>query len=232
MKSNIKLTFAPLLLLCCFLTACANQQSAQPVITNMENNTEQTTPVAPTPPADSLEVATLGGGCFWCLEAVYQSLEGVVKVESGYSGGNVKNPSYKEVCTGRTGHAEVVQVTFNPAVITYQDIIDIFWHIHDPTTLNRQGNDVGTQYRSAVFYHNAAQQAIAQQSKDEAQISGTWLSPIVTEIVPFTVFYKAEDYHQNYFNDNPNQPYCVYVVNPKVQKFRKQYKDRLKEEAK
>ncbi|OWY21577.1 peptide-methionine (S)-S-oxide reductase [Sphingobacteriales bacterium UPWRP_1] len=232
MKINIKFTFAPQLLLCCFLTACANQHSAQPAITNMENNTEQTTPVAPNPTVDSLEIATLGGGCFWCLEAVYQSLEGVVKVESGYSGGGVKNPSYKEVCTGRTGHAEVVQVTFNPAAITYRDILDIFWHIHDPTTLNRQGNDVGTQYRSAIFYHNATQQAIAQQSKDEAQISGTWINPIVTEIVPFSVFYKAEDYHQNYFNDNPNQPYCVYVVSPKVQKFRKQYQERLKEEVK
>lgn len=229
MKSKFKFTIAPFLLICCFLTACANQHSAQPVITNMENNTKQTTPVAPNPPTDSLEVATLGGGCFWCLEAVYQSLEGVVKVESGYTGGSVKNPSYKEVCTGRTGHAEVVQVTFNPAAITYQDIIDIFWHIHDPTTLNRQGNDVGTQYRSAVFYHSAAQQAIAQQSKDEAQIKGTWLSPIVTEIVPFTVFYKAEDYHQNYYKDNPNQPYCSIVIAPKVKKFRQQYQEKLKQ---
>lgn len=230
MKNKIKLTTTFSLLLCCFLTACAGQQSVQPNL-SMDINTETKEPVTPQP-TDSLEIATLGGGCFWCLEAVYQSLDGVVKVESGYSGGNVKNPSYKEVCTGRTGHAEVIQVTFNPSLITYKDVIDIFWHIHDPTTLNRQGNDVGTQYRSVIFYHTEAQKAIAQQSKDEAQISGTWLSPIITEIVPFTVFYKAEDYHQNYFNDNPNQPYCVYVVSPKVEKFRKQYKDRLKEGTK
>lgn len=216
-----------------FFTACANRQGAQPLPKNnltssetvMENNEPVTTP-------DTLEIATLGGGCFWCLEAVYQSLDGVEKVVSGYAGGNIKNPSYKEVCTGKTGHAEVVQVTFNPVIISYADILEVFWHIHDPTTLNRQGNDVGTQYRSAIFYHSPEQKAIAEQSKSNAQVSGLWLNPIVTQIEPLTNFYPAEDYHQNYFNDNPNQPYCVYVVSPKVEKFKKQYKERLKEGVK
>jgi peptide-methionine (S)-S-oxide reductase len=175
-----------------------------------------------------LDTATFGGGCFWCMEAVYQDLRGVEKVESGFSGGHVKNPAYKEVCNGTTGHAEVTQIIFDPSIITYKDLVDILWHVHNPTTLNQQGNDVGTQYRSAIFYHNEEQKKIAEASKAEAEQTKVWPDPIVTEISPFSVFYKAEDYHQNYFKNNPNQPYCVYVVNPKVQKFKKQYHDKLK----
>ena len=216
-----------------FIAACTNRQTT-PIT---KNTTYQTTTTMETPDSNltpipnSLETATLGGGCFWCLEAVYQSLEGVLKVESGYMGGTIKNPSYKEVCTGRTGHAEVVRVTFDPNLIGYKDILEVFWHIHDPTTLNRQGNDVGSQYRSAIFYNNPEQKAIAEQSKSEAALTGLWLNPIVTEITEVSAFYKAEDYHQNYFNDNPNQPYCVYVVNPKLEKFKKQFKTRLKDDA-
>ncbi len=217
-----------------FIAACANRQTT-PIT---KNTTYQTTTTAMetsdsklTPIPDSLETATLGGGCFWCLEAVYQSLEGVLKVESGYMGGTIKNPSYKEVCTGRTGHAEVVRVTFDPNIIGYKDILEVFWHIHDPTTLNKQGNDVGSQYRSAIFYNNPEQKAIAEQSKSQVVLTGFWLNPIVTEITEVSAFYKAEDYHQNYFNDNPNQPYCVYVVNPKLEKFKKQFKSRLKDDA-
>ncbi len=174
-----------------------------------------------------LEVATLGGGCFWCLEAVYQRTQGVHQVVSGYTGGQVKNPTYREICTGQTGHAEVIQVHFDPKEISYGDILYIFWRIHDPTTLNRQGNDVGTQYRSAIFYHDDTQKAIAEQSKQETEASDLWSDAIVTEISPLTEFYVAEDYHQNYYNDNPNQPYCVYVVDPKVKKFEKEFKNRL-----
>jgi len=217
-----------------FIAACANRQTTpitknityQTTTTAMETSDSKLTPIP-----DSLETTTLGGGCFWCLEAVYQSLEGVLKVESGYMGGTIKNPSYKEVCTGRTGHAEVVRVTFDPNIIGYKDILDVFWHIHDPTTLNKQGNDVGSQYRSAIFYYNPEQKAIAEQSKSQVVLTGFWLNPIVTEITEVSAFYKAEDYHQNYFNDNPNQPYCVYVVNPKLEKFKKQFKSRLKDDA-
>lgn len=184
------------------------------------------------PPASSsienaqTEIATLGAGCFWCVEAIFQDLAGVSKVESGYSGGAVKNPSYREVCSGLTGHAEVIQVSFDPAVISFRDILTIFFTVHDPTTLNRQGADSGTQYRSAIFYHSPEQKAIAEEVRKEAQ--GLWDDPIVTEIAPFTTFYKAEGYHQNYYKDNPNQPYCSIVITPKVTKFRKQYAEKLK----
>lgn len=175
-----------------------------------------------------LEQATFGGGCFWCLEAVYQDLIGVEKVVSGYSAGQMKNPTYQQVCSGMTGHAEVIQVTYDPDVISYTDLVDIFWNIHDPTTLNRQGADVGTQYRSIILTHSDEQKAIAEQSKAETDASSLWSDPIVTEIEPLTIFYPAEDYHQNYFNDNPNQPYCRMVVSPKVKKFRKSYQEKLK----
>ncbi len=179
----------------------------------------------------SLEVATLGGGCFWCLEAIYQRIEGVEKVVSGYSGGHVPNPTYEQVCEGTTGHAEVVQITFDPKKISYSDILDIFWHSHDPTTLNRQGNDIGTQYRSVIFYHNDQQKDIALRSKAESEQSGLWKGKYVTEIVPFTAFYKAEDYHQNYYNRVGNRnPYCTVVISPKVQKLQKEYKHKLKKE--
>jgi peptide-methionine (S)-S-oxide reductase len=173
------------------------------------------------------EIATLGGGCFWCVEAIYQDLKGVSKVESGYSGGHIDNPTYKEVCSGLTGHAEVVQVTFDPEVISYADILRIFFTVHDPTTLNRQGNDSGTQYRSVIYYHSEEQKKTAEAIKIEAKEA--WDDPIVTEITAFDKFFKAEDYHQNYFKDNPNQGYCSFIIAPKVKKFREKFKDRLKQ---
>jgi len=182
------------------------------------------------PMSDNVEVATLGAGCFWCVEAVFQDVKGVHKVESGYTGGHVENPTYKQICTGTTGHAEVAQITFDPTVISFEDILMIFWHTHDPTTLNRQGNDAGTQYRSAIFYHNEKQKEIAEKSKAETEASDLWPNSIVTEITPLDVYYPAEDYHQNYFNNNPYQPYCMMVVNPKVQKFRKSFGEWLKKE--
>lgn len=175
----------------------------------------------------ALEIATLGGGCFWCLEAVYSELKGVLKVESGYSGGDVKNPTYDQVCSDETGHAEVVQVTYDPDVITYREILEVFFSIHDPTTPNRQGADVGTQYRSVIFYHDDNQKRVAEEVMREVEKSDIWGRPIVTQLVPFVEFFKAEEYHQNYFRNNPNQPYCQVVVAPKVAKFRKKYFDRL-----
>jgi peptide-methionine (S)-S-oxide reductase len=175
------------------------------------------------------EVATLGGGCFWCLEPVFDDLQGVENVVSGYSGGRVPNPSYREVCNGTTGHAEVVQVTFDPAVITFREILEVFFSIHDPTTLNRQGADVGTQYRSAIFYHSAEQKRIAEEVIAELDAEGSWGAPIVTEVTPFSAFYPAEDYHQEYFERNAVQPYCRVVIAPKVAKFRKQYQAKLKQ---
>lgn len=177
---------------------------------------------------DSLEVATLGGGCFWCLEAVYDELRGVVDVVSGYSGGHTPDPTYEMVCTGTTGHAEVVQITFDPAIISYREILEVFFAIHDPTTPNRQGADVGTQYRSAIFYHSEAQRAVAEQVIAEVNAAGLWPRPVVTQVVPFETFYPAEDYHQEYFARNPYQGYCQIVIAPKVAKFRKQFLDRLK----
>lgn len=174
------------------------------------------------------ETATLGGGCFWCLEAVYDQLKGVRDVVSGYSGGSVANPTYQAVCTGTTGHAEVVQIVFDPGEITYKDILDVFFTIHDPTTLNRQGADVGTQYRSVIFTHSPEQQAVAEQTIRELEEANVWDAPIVTQVVPFVVFFPAEDYHQEYFARNPGQGYCRVVIAPKVAKFRKQYLDRLK----
>jgi peptide-methionine (S)-S-oxide reductase len=169
------------------------------------------------------ETATLGGGCFWCLEAVYEQLVGVHSVVSGYAGGNVANPDYKLVCTGTTGHAEVVQLTFEPDVITYEQLLKIFFSIHDPTTLNRQGNDIGTQYRSVIFYHSEEQRRSAERVLNEIKEQRIWNDPIVTELVPLERFYPAEDYHQEYFRNNSQQPYCQVVVAPKVAKFRKQY---------
>lgn len=180
--------------------------------------------------SSTMETATLGGGCFWCVEAIYQDVIGVHKVVSGYAGGTVENPTYQEVCSGTTGHAEVVQIVFDPTVISFEEILFIFWRTHDPTTLNRQGNDVGTQYRSAIFYHDEQQKKIAEQSKAETDASDLWPDSIVTEIAPLTIFYEGEDYHQNYFVENPYQPYCIFVINPKVQKFRKSFRDKLRGE--
>lgn len=174
------------------------------------------------------EVATLGGGCFWCLEAVYDELVGVEDLVSGYAGGTVPNPSYQAVCTGTTGHAEVVQVTFDPSVIRYDEILDVFFTIHDPTTLNRQGADVGTQYRSVIFTHSAEQARLAAEKIRELEAGSLWDDPIVTQVEPLDAFYPAEDYHQEYFAKNPNQGYCRMVIAPKVAKFRKQYMERLK----
>jgi peptide-methionine (S)-S-oxide reductase len=175
-----------------------------------------------------LQKATFGAGCFWCTEAVFLSVKGVKKVESGYSGGKVKNPTYEAVCTGLTGHAEVTQITFDPAVVSYESMLEIFWNTHDPTTLNRQGADHGTQYRSVVFYHNDEQKKIAEQYKQQLEASHVYKNPIVTEISPLTTFYVAEDYHQNYFALNPEQQYCQYVIRPKVEKFKKQFSSKLK----
>ena len=169
------------------------------------------------------EITTLAGGCFWCLEAVFDEMDGVFSVESGYMGGSVKNPSYREVCAGSTGHAEVVQVTFDPAITSFREILDVFFAIHDPTTLNRQGNDVGTQYRSAIFYHTPEQKATAEAVIGELTAKKVWKDRIVTEVTPATQFYAAEDYHQEYFQNNPSQPYCQFVVSPKVAKFRSKF---------
>ncbi len=177
--------------------------------------------------SQKLEVATLGGGCFWCLEALYQQMIGVQKVVSGYAGGHIDNPTYRQICSGRTGHAEVTQITFDPDVISYEEMLDIFWRIHDPTTLNRQGADVGPQYRSIILYHNEEQREIAERSKAETDASNLYRNPIVTQIAPLSKFYKAEAYHQNYYRSNPNQGYCRFVIDPKVRKFRKEFQDKL-----
>ncbi len=179
-----------------------------------------------TTPAVQTEVATLGAGCFWCVEAIYQDLQGVLKVESGYSGGRNANPTYNEVCSGMTGHAEVIQVTFDPSIISFKEILEVFFTVHDPTTLNRQGNDSGTQYRSVIYYHSPVQKAVAEEVKLASK--EIWDDPIVTEISAFDTFYVAEKYHQNYYKDNPNQGYCSIVIAPKVKKFRQKWAHKLK----
>jgi peptide-methionine (S)-S-oxide reductase len=181
--------------------------------------------------SNTFERATLGGGCFWCVEAIYQDVRGVEKVVSGYAGGKTANPTYQQVCSGTTNHAEVVQITFDPAVISCEDILFIFWRVHDPTTLNRQGADVGTQYRSVIFYHDERQKAIAEQSLRETDASDLWRNPIVTEISPLPQFYVDEGYHQNYYLSNPNQPYCRAVIDPKVRKFKQGFQEILKTAA-
>jgi peptide-methionine (S)-S-oxide reductase len=182
----------------------------------------------PDQPRPRAEVATLAGGCFWCLEAVFEQVEGVERVESGYAGGTAPNPTYRQVCSGTTGHAEVVQITFDPRVIAFRELLEIFFTIHDPTTLNRQGADVGTQYRSAIFYHSEEQRRTAEAVIGELAAAGLWDGPIVTELAPFTAFYRAEDYHQEYYRANPMQPYCQVVIAPKVAKFRAKFRARLK----
>ncbi len=179
-------------------------------------------------PSANLQTATFGNGCFWCTEAIFQNLKGVYQVESGYTGGKVKNPTYKEVCSGLTGHAEAIQFQFDPAEISFAELLEIFWQTHDPTTLNRQGADVGTQYRSAVFYHNDEQKRLAEEYKKRLDESGAFNDPIVTEITPASVFYKAENYHQNYYNLNGSAPYCSYVIKPKLEKFKKAFAERLR----
>lgn len=177
------------------------------------------------------EVATLAGGCFWCIEAVFAELKGVDSVVSGYSGGTVPNPTYRQVCSGSTGHAEAVQITFDPTVVSFREILDVFFTVHDPTTLNRQGPDEGTQYRSAIFYHSDAQKAAADQAIRDLVAARVWRDPIVTEVAPFHTFYKAEDYHQEYFKLHGEQPYCRAIISPKVAKFRARYRGKLKTSA-
>ncbi len=203
-----------------FFTACGQSAATKQKNTIMNDNSK----IA----AGNLDTATFGSGCFWCVEAVFQLLDGVTKVESGYSGGTVKNPSYREVCTGTTGHAEVCQITYDKSKISFKDLLEVFWKTHDPTTLNRQGNDHGTQYRSVIFYHNDEQKQLAEKYKAELNKSGAWENPVVTEITPYTAFYKAEDYHQDYYNLNGTEPYCRFVIQPKVEKFEKVFKDKMK----
>ncbi len=216
MKRTIFVLFLSYSLLIFYSNSCAQKVKES---SSMENEQDH---------KNNLEIATFGTGCFWCTEAVYERLEGVERVVSGYSGGHVKNPSYREVCNGTTGHAEVCQIYFDPDIISFDELLDVFWHTHNPTTINRQGNDVGTQYRSAIFYHNENQKRIAEASKNIMEVSGEFNDPIVTEITEFTNFYKAEDYHQDYFANNPNQPYCTFIVAPKVKKFTSKYPDKLK----
>ena len=197
--------------------SCAEHKS-QFMNTSDERTTENT----------KYDTATFATGCFWCTEAIFQRLNGVSKVISGYSGGNVPNPTYEEVCTGTTGHAECCQVVYDPSVVSYDELLEVFWKTHDPTTLNRQGNDVGTQYRSAIFYHSEAQKEKAEKYKEALNKSGAFNNPVVTAIEPFRNFYSAEGYHQDYYNSNPSQMYCRYVIVPKIEKFEKVFKDKLK----
>jgi peptide-methionine (S)-S-oxide reductase len=178
----------------------------------------------------SSEIATLANGCFWCSEAIFKRLKGVKSVLPGYSGGTVRDPSYEQVCTGKTGHAEAIQIEFDPKVISFERVLDVFWHTHDPTTLNRQGNDVGTQYRSAIFYHTPEQKQIAEKSRSKLEKEGVYRDPVVTEITPFTNFYVAEDYHKNYYENYQHVPYCSYIISPKVRKLLTKYGQNIKEE--
>jgi len=178
------------------------------------------------------EIATFANGCFWCTEAIFKRLKGIISVKPGYAGGNVKNPSYEQVCSGKTGHAESIQIEFDPDIIPYEKILEIFWHTHDPTTLNKQGNDIGTQYRSAIFWHGEKQKEEAIKSKGNLEKERVYKDPIVTEIVPFTNFYEAENYHKNYFDKNKEYPYCTYIINPKIQKLMEEYGKDVKEEYK
>jgi len=217
--SNMRL----IALLFLLLSFSCSAQSEKPSKKNMSTSSE-------TIPTEGIEIATLGGGCFWCVEAVYQDLRGVLSVVSGYSGGTAETANYKAVSSGRTDHAEVIQVKFDPKVVSFEEILEVFWTVHDPTTLNRQGNDVGPHYRSVIFHHNDEQKRIAQRSKKEVAPQ-LWDKPIVTEISPMKAFYEAEDYHQNYYNSvGDRNPYCTFVITPKVEKFRKVFKDKLKED--
>lgn len=195
---------------------------------NQKNNTTKSQHMTDNINNVKMDTATFGTGCFWCTEAIFQQVEGVSKVTSGYSGGKVENPNYKEVCTGTTGHAECLNIVYDPSKITFDELLEIFWQVHDPTSLNRQGNDIGTQYRSVVFYHNETQKAKVEKYIGELNKSGAWDKPIVTTLEPFVKFYPAEDYHQNYYNENGSQGYCQFVIRPKVEKFQKVFKSKLK----
>lgn len=199
-------------------TSCAQKQNSNPRMTTDPAKTSQLQP----------DTATFGTGCFWCTEAIFQQMKGVLKVTSGYSGGHVINPTYEQVCAKQTGHAEVVQIVYDASILTYDELLEVFWQTHDPTTLNRQGNDVGPQYRSVIFYHNEEQKKKAEHYKSELQSSGAWSNPIVTAVESFRNFYPAEDYHQNYYNNNGSQPYCYFVIRPKLEKFEKVFKEKMK----
>ncbi|HZO91818.1 MAG TPA: peptide-methionine (S)-S-oxide reductase MsrA [Chthonomonadaceae bacterium] len=207
------------------LTGCASQQPAQ----QQDKSVRRQQSMQPLSVPPGKEIATLAGGCFWCTEAIFRDLKGVEKVEPGYAGGQTAHPTYEQVCTGTTGHAEAIQITFDPKVISYHDLLEIFFTTHDPTTRNRQGADVGTQYRSAIFYHSPEQKETALQVIKEIEAARIWPAPIVTEVVPFTNFYPAEDYHRDYFERNPEQFYCQAVIAPKVAKFREHYRNKLKQ---
>ncbi len=216
----------PLLLL--VVAGCGNDTGGRLVDADAIPTPEQIDAPESRPEAGTTKVATFGAGCFWCVEAVFEELKGVSAVTSGFTGGHVENPSYKQVCTGNTGHAEVAQISYDPAVISYKELLEVFWRTHDPTTLNRQGNDVGTHYRSAIFAHDAEQRAIAEQYKQKLDAAGAYDAPIVTEVTDASTFWPAEDYHQEYLANNPGNPYCRAVVQPKVDKFRKAFADKLK----
>ena len=206
------------IIIICLIISCSNNKSEA---NNMSDGTKMED-------LKNLDTATLGAGCFWCVEAVYQRIKGVKFVESGYSGGDVNNPTYKQVCTGNTGHAEVSRIYFDPKEVSFSELLEVFWGTHDPTTLNRQGADAGTQYRSVIFYHNPEQKKIAEDYKKRIDSSKIFDSPVVTEISPVINFFKAEDYHQNYYNENSNQPYCSFVITPKLEKLKKVFKEKLK----
>ena len=242
MKFESLLLFTPL---CLLLMAAASlvllkselrgaPRAAEPTTSKETNVSQDPTDVSQQPlqceAEEGLQTATFGNGCFWCTEAVFQRLKGVEKVVSGYSGGHVENPTYEQVCGKKTGHAEVIQIAYDPQVISFKGLLEVFWKTHDPTTLNRQGNDVGPQYRSAVFYHTDEQRDLAETYKQKLDESGAFSKPIVTEVTQFKNFYPAEDYHQNYFNLNPRQGYCAFVVAPKVEKFKAAFADKLKDE--
>ena len=224
MKSAGLLQF--LLVVPLLAAACSGNpgKNSLEINTNEMNNNNNSTPDM----GINTDTATFGGGCFWCIEAVFQQLDGVVSVASGYEGGEKADPTYAQVCSGTTGHAEVVQVVFDPAIVTYAELLEVFWSVHDPTTLNRQGADIGTQYRSVIFYHNDIQRELAVDYKRRLNEEGAFSDPVITEISPATAFYKAEAYHQNYYLENENQPYCSFVIRPKLEKFSKVFKDKLK----
>lgn len=218
----MKLMIAGLCLVFTSLTSCSmKQNSERHTMVSQSSDNQFMSNI-------STDTATLGTGCFWCTEAIFQQLKGVLKVESGYSGGHIENPSYEQVSEGNTGHAEVVQVVYDPNEISFDELLEVFWQTHDPTTLNRQGNDVGPQYRSAIFFHNEEQQMKSKEYLQRLDASGAFDNPIVTEISPFTKFYVAENYHQNYYDNNGSQPYCYYVIRPKLDKFKKAFKEKLK----
>ena len=223
MKIKLFSLFIPLF----YLLSCSGRHQPKNEINMTLNQTEDAKKLS----QDSSETDTItfGAGCFWCVEAVFQRVNGVISVKSGYCGGHVKNPAYREVCEGTTGHAEVCLIVFNPKQVSVETLLSVFWQTHDPTTLNRQGNDVGTQYRSAIFYHDENQKMLAHKFRDDLNKSAAFDKPIVTEISPFSIFYPAEDYHQNYYNQNTEQPYCSYIIAPKLDKFKKVFKQYLKE---